>query len=100
MKVSVIFSGSVPPQCSLKYLADCGGKWGELSYNFKDDTAEILLLAEWDTILSHRFAMRAIAMPAEMPPLSCRGGVLCLQLNTDNGSAAGNPPTNKEREVQ
>ena len=43
-----------------KYLADCGGKWGELSYNFKDDTAEILLLAEWDTILSHRFAMRAI----------------------------------------
>ena len=43
-----------------KYLADCGGKWGALSYNFKDDTTEILLLAEWDTILSHRFAMRAI----------------------------------------
>ena len=43
-----------------EYLADCGGKWGELSYNFKDDTAEILLLAEWDTMLSHRFAMRAI----------------------------------------
>ena len=29
-----------------EYLADCGGKWGELSYNFKDDTAKILLLAE------------------------------------------------------
>ena len=43
-----------------EYLADCGGKWGELSYNFKDDMAEILLLAEWDTIISHRFAMRAI----------------------------------------
>ena len=43
-----------------EYLADCGGKWGELSYNFKDDTAEILLLGEWDTMLSHRFAMRAI----------------------------------------
>ena len=43
-----------------EYLADCGGKWGALSYNFKDDTTEILLLAEWDTILSHRFAMRAI----------------------------------------
>ena len=43
-----------------KYLADCGGKWGALSYNFKDDTTEILLLAEWDTILSHRFAMRAV----------------------------------------
>ena len=43
-----------------EYLADCGGKWGTLSHNFKDDTTEILLLAEWDTILSHRFAMRAI----------------------------------------
>jgi len=43
-----------------EYLADCGGKWGALSYNFKDDTTEILLLAEWDTILSHRFAMRAV----------------------------------------
>ena len=42
-----------------EYLADCGGKWGELSYNFKDDTVEIFLLAEWDTMLSHRFAMRA-----------------------------------------
>ena len=43
-----------------EYLADCGGKWGKLNYNFKDDTAEILMLAEWDTIISHRFAMRAI----------------------------------------
>lgn len=43
-----------------EYLADYGGKWGELSYNFKDDAAEILLLAEWDTMISHRFAMRAI----------------------------------------
>lgn len=43
-----------------EYLADCDGKWGELRYNFKDDTAEVLLLAEWDTILSHRFAMRAV----------------------------------------
>ena len=43
-----------------EYLADCGGKWGELRYNFMDDTAEVLLLAEWDTMVSHRFAMRAI----------------------------------------
>lgn len=43
-----------------EYLADCDGKWGEFSCNFKDDTAEIFLLAEWDTIISHRFAMRAI----------------------------------------
>ena len=43
-----------------EYLADCGGKWGELRYNFKDGAAEILLLAEWDTVVNHRFAMRAI----------------------------------------
>ena len=43
-----------------EYLTDCGGKWGELSYSFKDNIAEILLLAEWDTMVSHRFAMRAI----------------------------------------
>jgi len=43
-----------------EYLADCDGAWGELSYNFKDDSAEILLLAEWDTMVSHRFAVRAI----------------------------------------
>lgn len=43
-----------------EYLADCGGGWGELLYNFKDDTAEVLLLAEWDTMVSRRFAMRAV----------------------------------------
>lgn len=43
-----------------EYLADCDGKWGELSYNLKDDTAEILRLADWDTMISHRFAIQAI----------------------------------------
>lgn len=43
-----------------KYLADCDGDWGEIFYDFKDGTAEIILLAEWDTMVSHRFAMRAI----------------------------------------
>jgi len=42
------------------YLADCDGAWGELRYDFKNGVAEVLLLAEWDTIVSHRFAMRAI----------------------------------------
>lgn len=42
------------------YLADCDGKWGELRYNFKDDTAEVLVLADWDTTISRRFAMRAV----------------------------------------
>lgn len=43
-----------------KYLADCDGDWGEIFYDFKDSTAEIILLAEWDTMVSQRFAMRAI----------------------------------------
>lgn len=43
-----------------EYLADCDGKWGELRYNFKDDTAEVLLLADWDTMVSRRFAMRTV----------------------------------------
>ena len=55
-----------------EYLADCDGKWGELRYNFKDDTAEVLLLADWDTIVSRRFAMRAVEYlrrhRAEAPP--------------------------------
>ena len=55
-----------------EYLADCDGKWGELRYNFKNDTAEVLLLADWDTMVSRRFAMRAIEYlrqhRAEAPP--------------------------------
>lgn len=43
-----------------EYLADCDGKWGELRYNFKDDTAEVLLLADWDTMVSRRYAMRVV----------------------------------------
>jgi len=43
-----------------EYLADCDGAWGELHYDFKGGTAEIILLAEWDTMVSQRFAMRAI----------------------------------------
>ena len=42
-----------------EYLEDCDGALGELYYDFKDGTAEIILLAEWDTVVSHRFAMRA-----------------------------------------
>ena len=43
-----------------EYLANCDGKWGELRYNFKDDTAEVLLLTDWDTMVSRKFAMRAV----------------------------------------
>lgn len=55
-----------------EHLADCDGKWGVLRYNFKDDTAEVLLLADCDTMVSRRFAMRAVEYlrqhRAEAPP--------------------------------
>ena len=44
----------------IEHLPDCSGEWGEISYYFKADTAEIYLLAEWDTIINHSFAMQAI----------------------------------------
>ena len=50
-----------------KYLADCDGAWGELYYDFKDGTAEIILLAEWDTMVSHRFAVRAFEYLQKLP---------------------------------
>ncbi len=50
-----------------EYLADCDGTWGELHYDFKGGTAEIILLAEWDTVVSHRFAMRAVEHLQKVP---------------------------------
>ena len=50
-----------------EYLADCDGAWGELRYDFKGGTAEIILLAEWDTVVSHRFAMRTVEYLQKVP---------------------------------
>ena len=50
-----------------EYLADCDGAWGELHYDLKGGTAEIVLLAEWDTVVSHRFAMRAFEYLQKAP---------------------------------
>ena len=50
-----------------EYLADCDGAWGELYYDFKGGTAEIILLAEWDTMSSHRFAVRAFKYLQKLP---------------------------------
>jgi len=44
-----------------KYQADCDGKWGAIQFDFQNSTAEIVQLAEWDTIKTNRFANMAIA---------------------------------------
>ena len=42
------------------YQADNDGEWGELRFDFENGAAEIVRLAEWDTIKSNVFARTAI----------------------------------------
>ena len=42
------------------YQADNDGEWGEIRFDFATGTAEIVRLAEWDTIKSNVFARTAI----------------------------------------
>lgn len=55
-----------------EYQADCDGEWGEIQFDFVSSTAEIVRLAEWDTMVSKMFAERAIkyirACDIEHPP--------------------------------
>ena len=43
-----------------EYQADCDGEWGKIHFDFVSGTAEIVRLAEWDTMNSHVFAERTI----------------------------------------
>ena len=43
-----------------EYQADCDGEWGEIVFNFGNSTAEIVRLADWDTMISNVFAKKAI----------------------------------------
>ena len=43
-----------------EYQADCNGEWGEISLDFENGTAEIIQLADWDTMKTKRFAKMAI----------------------------------------
>ena len=42
------------------YQLDNDGEWGEISFDFEVETAEIIRLAEWDTTSSKIFAKRVI----------------------------------------
>ena len=42
------------------YQVDNDGEWGEIRFDFATGTAEIVWLAEWDTIKSNVFAKAAI----------------------------------------
>ncbi len=57
-----------------EYQADCDGEWGEIQFDFENGTAEIVRLAEWDTMNSHVFAVCTIrhilALPENHLPTS------------------------------
>ena len=42
------------------YQVDNDGEWGEISFDFEAGTAEIIRLAEWDTMASKKFAKKGI----------------------------------------
>lgn len=44
-----------------EYQVDHDGEWGELALDFEAKTAEIVKLADWDTIKSNKYAKAAIS---------------------------------------
>ena len=50
-----------------EYLVDNDGEWGELRFDFENGTAEIVRLADWDTVKSNVFARAAIRFVQSLP---------------------------------
>lgn len=49
------------------YQADNDGEWGKLRFDFENGTAEIVKLADWDTVKSNIFAKTAIRFVQGLP---------------------------------
>lgn len=49
------------------YQADNDGEWGELRFYFENGTAEIVKLADWDTMKSNIFAKTTIRYIQGLP---------------------------------
>ena len=49
------------------YQVDNGGEWGEIRFDFATGTAEIVRLANWDTVNSNIFAKTAIQHIQSLP---------------------------------
>ena len=49
------------------YQADNDSEWGEIRFNFENGTAEIVRLADWDTVKSNIFAKTAIRYIQSLP---------------------------------
>ena len=51
-----------------EYQANCDGEWGEISVDFENGTAEIIRLADRDTMKTNTFANEAIRHVLSLPP--------------------------------
>ena len=49
------------------YQADNDGEWGNLRFDFEGGTAEIVKLADWDTVKSNIFAKTTIRFVQRLP---------------------------------
>ena len=49
------------------YQADNDGEWGEIRFDFENGTAEIVKLADWDTVESNIFVKTAIWFVQGLP---------------------------------
>mgnify|MGYP005896552953 CR=1 FL=1 len=50
-----------------QYQADNDGEWGELRFDFENGTAEIVKLADWDTVKSNVLVKTAIRFIQDLP---------------------------------
>ena len=50
-----------------QYQADNDGEWGKIRFDFENGTAEIVKLADWDTVKSNIFANTAIRFVQSLP---------------------------------
>ena len=50
-----------------QYLADNDGDWGDIRFDFDNGTAEIVKLADWDTVKSNVFAKTTIRYIQRLP---------------------------------
>ena len=50
-----------------EYQADCDGEWGEIRFDFENGTAEVVKLADWDTMKSNVFAKTALRFVQSLP---------------------------------
>ena len=49
------------------YQADNDSEWGEIRFDFENGTAEVVKLADWDTMKSNVFAKTALRFVQSLP---------------------------------